>query len=249
MSTHKAATSAARESKAAIFLVAGASLLLAACIYYPIRFGALRAVIVALALGVWIGIFALLLKQNAARQVFTVLSAGAVLLFLLPGQNGNAHALRERYVSTLHSLVNTPYVWGGETRRGLDCSGLLRYALWQANWNEGVRTGNPKLLREAAALWWNDASARELGETYRGRLEIVGEAESLNRANYQILQPGDIAVTSPDGVHCLAYVGNKTWIEADPSALVGDKVIAVQTPVQNAWFTRRVKLLRWKQLM
>ena len=44
-----------------------------------------------------------------------------------------------------------------------------------------------------------------------------------------------------NGVHVLAYIGNKTWIEADPN-------IEVKTPARNAWFNMPVHVMRWRAL-
>ena len=56
-----------------------------------------------------------------------------------------------------------------------------------------------------------------------------------------------MAVTS-NGVHVLAYVGDSTWIEADPSALVGYKVVQIKAPTSNAWFNTPVHIVRWRRL-
>lgn len=42
-------------------------------------------------------------------------------------QEAYAKAEREEVVQFALSLVGTPYVWGGESAGGLDCSGLIRY--------------------------------------------------------------------------------------------------------------------------
>lgn len=111
----------------------------------------------------------------------------------------------------------------------------------------GLRTANPRALRDGFALWWNDSNARELGEGYRGRTHPLAEVHSLNAADYAQLLPGDFAVTEGGG-HTLAYLGDRTWIEADPSALVGDKVITVHVPdKKNAWFDMPMRLMRWRE--
>jgi hypothetical protein len=48
------------------------------------------------------------------------------------------------------------------------------------------------------------------------------------------------------GVHVMAYLGNRQWIEADPD--IG-KVVIVQVPERtNPWFQETFKLLRWREL-
>ena len=55
---------------------------------------------------------------------------------------------------------------------------------------------------------------------------------------------GDLAVTA-DGVHVLAYLGDRTWIEADPTA---HEVVEVTLPTSNAWFHVPVVFVRWRYL-
>ena len=89
-----------------------------------------------------------------------------------------------------------------------------------------------------------DKFASELGQGYGGRTLLLKPAVSLNRADYGLLQPGDFAVTS-DGVHTLAYLGDKTWIEADRGE---GGVVKVIVPTKNPWFNRPVRLMRWRIL-
>ena len=54
-----------------------------------------------------------------------------------------------------------------------------------------------------------------------------------------------MAVTD-DGLHVLAYLGDSTWIQADPNA---KKVIKLKAPSTNEWFGVPVKLMRWEALL
>jgi len=114
-----------------------------------------------------------------------------------------------------------------------------------ANLREGIRTMNPALLRNAASLWWHDESAKALGDNDRTLTQTLADVRSLNDAPYDILRPGDIAVTA-SGSHVLAYLGNKKWIQADPKAM---RVVETTAPtVTDGWFIQQVRLLRWSQL-
>jgi len=97
------------------------------------------------------------------------------------------------------------------------------------------------MIRQAIALWWNDASAQELLHGFGGRVQVVTQRTTINRVDYSLLQPGDFAVTS-DGVHTLAYLGDRSWIEADPGE---GRVIVVNVPSENPWFDHHVSILRW----
>jgi hypothetical protein len=178
--------------------------------------------------------------------------AGASLLVLAvvvaaPTRSHDVSALREEYVRALRSYESVPYVWGGESRRGIDCSGLVRCGMIAAAKSHGLATLNPGLLRESFLLRWNDSSAKALKEEHRSKTRLLFMARSLNETRHEALRPGDMAVTS-NGVHVLAYLGERTWIEADPSELNGNRVITLTVPSRSAWFNTPVHLVRWRQL-
>lgn len=182
------------------------------------------------------------------RWPLAILTLLLVSPFLYPGHPVNSAELRRTYTASLRSYLGVPYVWGGETGRGVDCSGLLRRAWQKALWREGLRTRNSALWREAAFVWWNDCSAREMGLGYRGHMQDVGEVRSINALSAGSLEPGDLAVTA-GGAHVLAYLGNDVWIQADPNLVNGgDKVILTSRPSQNGWFHLKAQLRRWSLL-
>lgn len=80
-------------------------------------------------------------------------AAAAVEAIELPPTDGSIGA---QAVSVAMQFLGTPYVWGGESPSGFDCSGLTKYAYGQvgvglshftgAQWNEGVRVPADQLL-------------------------------------------------------------------------------------------------------
>jgi hypothetical protein len=47
-----------------------------------------------------------------------------------------------------------------------------------------------------------------------------------------------------DGIHTLAYLGNSTWIEADPGPM---HVILARAPGNpDPYFNKRVRVMRWR---
>jgi hypothetical protein len=135
-------------------------------------------------------------------------------------------------------------VWGGENRIGIDCSGIVRCGWTDANLRYGIRTANPEPVRQAIRIWWQDCSAKELGEGYRDRTHLLIAPTTLNSVEYGLLHPGDVAVTT-SGVHTLAYLGDRQWIEADPNAM---GIVTLQAPNSNIWCSVPMKILRWRAL-
>lgn len=221
--------------------------LLLALHLYPIRVGYIRLLLVFGCALLWSGALWLCWKTKPLRFASWFVTIGFVVFLLLPGKSDDAQQLRAAFVQSLKSYDGTPYVWGGESRLGIDCSGLIRCGLIDANLRRGWQERNPASLRRAFSLWWNDSSALAMKQGFRGDTRRLFSTQSLNETDDARLQSGDIAVTQ-SGAHVLAYIGDRTWIEADPSALTGDKVIQVRTPTRNAWFNSPMTILRWREL-
>ncbi len=203
--------------------------MLIALLIQPINSGLVRYGVCAFSLLAFTSAMVLFWRR---RWFQCVIGAGLILVAAValwpPAAPGN---LRDTYVTKLRTLQGTPYVWGGKGRLGIDCSGLPRTAWRKTLFDEGFRTGNPALLRESVLGWWNDSAARDLPDSagYR-RLGLSGVLSKLPASQ---LEPGDLAVTS-SGIHCLVYLGNEEWIEADPGQ---GKVVVVKTQDANPWLS------------
>jgi len=190
------------------------------------------------------GVFIIRKRRVLAIALFAM--GIAFLVFLCtPGSEPDKSKLREEYVQSLERYEGTRYIWGGENRLGIDCSGLVRNGFIDANVRVGILSLNPKPIRHAFELWWNDCSARALQDGYRQFTTPLFKAESINSITNSLLAPGDIAIT-PGGVHVLAYLGENRWIEADPEVM---KTIIVLSSSDNVWLKFPAHVRRWTQLM
>ncbi len=220
--------------------------LLLASLLCPLRLGMIRLSVALCLPLLWAGALWLGYSRKPVR-VFCLALPLLALCLLLPGRPADPVTLQRAYTTSLRRYENTPYMWGGGNRRGLDCSGLVARGLMDADLSIGLRTANPRLLRQGFSLWWHPCTAEALGSGYDGRTRFLRMTARLNTLDYGLLQPGDLAVTNGGG-HVMAYLGDKTWIEADPSLLQGDKVVTVQIPSHIAWFGERIRLMRWQQM-
>lgn len=205
-----------------------------------------RAAGLALFLGAWFGAVGLSWRRRPLRFVLiglTLLGAG---FLVLPGRAlPAAEALRDDYIAGLRRYSGVNYYWGGESPKGIDCSGLIRRGLIDALFWRGVRTFDPGLVRRALGMWWNDTSARALGEHHEGLTVGLLQTPSINDLDHTGVLPGDLAVTR-DGLHIMAYLGDRQWIEADPTE---GRVITVAAPTKdNIWFKVPMNLVRWSVL-
>jgi NlpC/P60 family len=219
--------------------------LLVVILIQPLGYSIERLATVLLIFGVWAGSLYLGWQRLPVRIITLVVTFSVILLLILPGRAVDARSLRAEYVRSMKGYLGTPYVWGGENHVGIDCSGLVREGLIRSNFHQGITTLNPSLVRQGLAMWWFDLSALALRDGERGWTTRLFRADSINSIDPAKLLPGDLAATA-DGLHILAYMGDKKWIEADPSAR---QTIAVSTPdAINYWFGVPVYILRWQQL-
>jgi hypothetical protein len=216
---------------------------------WPVTYGSTRLAQCVLFGGLLAGALMLWWRPRWIRWSLLGLVVAAVVLFCAPGRKADGRALKLRYVRELHRFEGTRYVWGGENRLGIDCSGLARRALIHALWKEGLKTANPALMRSAAKLWWRDASARALAAEYDGQTRRIGEFGSISEIDDVRLRVGDLAVTA-DGVHVLVNVGQGEWSEADPDE---KKVLVLKAKEEaekpNSWLKVPVTLVRWRMLL
>jgi hypothetical protein len=209
--------------------------------YNPLsnRFTKISALLIALI--AWRGLLSLAWPHRRLRWVLPGVTVLAGAFLLMPARSAPRAELRSDYVAALQRYEGTLYYWGGESRRGIDCSGLIRCGLMNALFSRGARIADPGLIRQSLSLWWNDTSAAALGKEHAGLTKLLFESRTINDADHSRLRPGDLAVTR-GGVHILAYLGDGAWIQASPGA---GRVITSSVPSQDSWFRQPVMLMRW----
>lgn len=214
---------------------------------YPPAHRITRILQVSFFLVTWFGLLFLVWRLGKIRLSILLMTALGIGFLLWPGgQKLPANRLRAEYLAGLKAYEATRYYWGGESWRGIDCSGLVRRGMIDALFRSGYRHLNPGMVRQAMALWWNDCSAKALSEHYDNLTVYVLDTPSLNALDHTRIQPGDLAVTA-NGIHILAYLGGNTWIEADPGER---KVICITPPIKgNVWLESPMKIVRWQMLV
>jgi len=228
--------------KLILFLASAA--VLGLLILVPYRNSLVRLVL----LGLWGFTGAFLLFLIWKKRVWRILGMLILLLFaaflLWPSRaTGDTEQLRRRFVRELKSYDGVWYVYGGENHRGIDCSGLVRAAMFRSLVEESLISANPGLLRAALNLWWRDTNAIQLGKGANGLTAPMGDGSPIAMRDAQSLRPGDLAVTT-SGSHVLAYLGDNRWIEADPDIMRVHIVDLSTSPIAG----QEVLLVAWRWL-
>lgn len=223
-----------------------ALVLLVAVALFPVSNTITRAGSLILFFSVWFGL--ILLYWHCRPLRYSLLSITLLVggFLALPARHLPAAAsLRSDYVAGLRRYEGVIYYWGGESPKGIDCSGLIRRGLIDALIYRGIRIFDPGLVRRAFSFWWHDTSAKALGQQHNGHTVHVLDTPSLNTLDHSKLLPGDLAVTR-GGAHIMAYLGSNVWIEADPG--VG-RVICITAPSSAAgWLQMPMNIVRWSVL-
>ena len=161
-----------------------------------------------------------------------------VVLFFLIRPFTTSRTVPEIYLQNLKSYEGIRYIWGGENFLGIDCSGLPRKSLISALITKGQ-------YLKGLEIWWYDCSAKAMSEGYRNYTIKVCSFNSLRKAEYNLLKPGDLAVTA-SGIHVIVYLGNERWIQADPEQ--GSVVIEDPVTTSSSWFDTGVNIFRWQAI-
>lgn len=161
--------------------------------------------------------------KKVPPSTLLTLNAGVVVTGAAPGQKGfvriaSGSFVFERHVAPIadkepdfvavaERFVGTPYLWGGRTSLGIDCSGLIqlslqaagRHALRDSDMQEGTLgtalpdTEDHAVLKRGDLVFWN------------GHLGVMVDGENLLHANgyymQTVVEPLSVAVERIAGIH------------------------------------------------
>jgi hypothetical protein len=226
-------------------LTLGAACGVVMCFMNPVNATFYRLALLSSVSCLWFGLLILCWRIKVYRFLIIVVALIAAVPFCLPSGVIDHDEVRESYLLRLKALEGVPYNWGGESSRGIDCSGLPRKAYRDALLAYGIKHGNGHACRMFVSQWWFDTSAEALGQGYRGFTVNLNQSGQIKVMSYDDLQPGDLAVTD-SGTHTLVYFGDGQWIQADPG--IGYVATLDGRKDSNPWFGQPVSMHRWSVL-
>ena len=160
-----------------------------ALVVYPVSNTALRLSVIVCFILLAAGLVAFNWHHRGLKIALASVAMALLAFLLLPGRKAQVPSLQQQYLESLRRYEGVRYVWGGENRFGIDCSGLVRRGLVNALVGESLKTVNPALLRQGLFVWWNDCSARALGDEHLRLTTSVIESDSINQIDPAQIQP------------------------------------------------------------
>jgi cell wall-associated NlpC family hydrolase len=157
---------------------------------------------------------AVAVEKSSGLGAWSTYTSGAYKRFMAGGRSGAAPAATssrsgDAFVESAAAYVGTPYVYGGESPKGFDCSGLVEYVLTKMGLQNVPRTS------EAQYAWSTRVSAADV------------EPGDLVFLNF----PGE---NSPG--HVMIYAGGNEVIQApQPGQNVQESSFNPKKPGSNEW--------------
>lgn len=145
----------------------------------------------------------------------------------------------EAIIAEAERLLKSPYLWGGMTAKGVDCSGLVRIAhimngiLLPRNASQQINCGD-RLPMELNLSYWNEAVKNEDGKGLRQEME----------ARIRNLERGDLVffgtpAQNPGGkdrvTHVGIYIGDGRIIHSSHMVRVNSLLPGSENYYENSW--------------
>ena len=180
----------------------------------PVNSMILKLAFLGCVIGAWIGFTILVWKRKPLRIGCLDAPIGHRYSIYFPGGKIDAEELRQDYVRRMAAFEGTKYYWGGESSRGIDCSGLPRTAFGMRCWHTESSTSTD--VHFAAMLSSGGLMPARRRWVKATELHDPGSESDRNHSKMDYGVSARRPRCYDQWSSYLAYAGDGRWIQADP---------------------------------
>ncbi|MEM1192216.1 MAG: NlpC/P60 family protein [Pseudomonadota bacterium] len=161
-------------------------------------------------------------EADGTPQFLTIALPGNKQGYVIADHCCGANDKHQDYVSLAAYYLHAPYLWGGRSSLGLDCSALVQNALTCAR---GIFPGEPPILRDT------DMQETSIGENVEGEPKDAMRGDRLKRGDL-IFWKGHVAIMC-DETNILHANATHMAVSIDPLDDFAARVLTTTGPVTS----------------
>ena len=147
----------------------------------------------------------------------------------------------EAIIAEAEKLLGVPYLWGGMTSKGVDCSGLVRIShimngiVLPRNASQQINCGY-RVPMEIDTMWWEEDSASDKGKAQELQKEMLRRTQNLERGDLVFFgTPATEAGKKPRVSHVGIYLGDGEIIHSSHMVRINSLIPGTGNYYENSW--------------
>lgn len=185
------------------------------------------------------------LKQNPAILILFLCTFIFLIWYLIgngsESNDRNYNIIKSQYNTAVKDYIGVPYKLNGETKYGIDDSGIARCSLWQSILKYGISNRDWHLLIKVFPLfWWRDLSSKDILNQKYNYTDLIGYYKNISKIPPEKIRSGDIAYIIDDEL-LMVYIGNNKWVTSKEN----EKAKVINIRHNESDIRKNIILLRW----
>lgn len=147
----------------------------------------------------------------------------------------------EAIIAEAEKLLGVPYLWGGMTAKGVDCSGLVRIShimngiVLPRNASQQINCGY-RVPMEIDTMWWEEDSASDKSKAQELQKEMTRRTQNLERGDLVFFgTPATEAGKKPRVSHVGIYLGDGEIIHSSHMVRINSLIPGTGNYYENSW--------------